>query len=104
MNHKETRRHGSLDSLNYEGEWFTNDSDISLLLEKKETVGKLRAATDQLKPKQRDLIYALYLSDNPLSQAEYAKQHGIAESSVQQNARRAKQALKTILKNDLGNV
>ncbi len=58
----------------------------------------VRAAVEQLKPKQRDLIYALYLSDKPVSQAEYGRQLGIAETSVQQNARRAKQTLKEILK------
>jgi DNA-directed RNA polymerase specialized sigma24 family protein len=51
-----------------------------------------------LKPKQRDLIHALYLSDKPLSQAEYAAKLGIAEESVKQNAWRARNSLKKILK------
>lgn len=98
VNHKETRRHTSLDGLDFEGKLFADDIDIPHLLEQKETAQMVRAAVEQLKPKQRDLIYALYLSDKAVSQAEYGRQLGIAETSVQQNARRAKQALKEILK------
>ena len=98
VNHKETRRHTSLDGLDFEGKLFADSIDIPHLLEQKETAQMVRAAVEQLKPKQRDLIYALYLSDKPVSQAEYGRQLGIAETSVQQNARRAKQALKEILK------
>ena len=104
INHKETRRHISLNGLDYEGGWFADDIDIPLLLEGKETAEMVHNAVEQLKPKQRDLIYALYLADKPLSQAEYGKQLGIAETSVQQNARRAKQALKAILEKNFGKV
>lgn len=97
VNHKETRRHTSLDGLDFEGKLFADNIDIPHLLEQKETAQMVRAAVEQLKPKQRDLIYALYLSDKPVSQAEYGRRLGIAETSVQQNARRAKQALKEIL-------
>ena len=97
-NHKESRRHTSLDGLNFEGKLFADDIDIPHLLEQKETAQMVRDAVEQLKPKQCDLIYALYLSGKPVSQAEYSRQLGIAETSVQQNARRAKQALKEILK------
>lgn len=97
VNHKETRRHTSLDGLDFEGKLFADNIDIPHLLEQKETAQMVRAAVEQLKPKQRDLIYALYLSDKPVSQAEYGRRLGIAENSVQQNARRAKQALKGIL-------
>lgn len=96
VNHRETRRHTSLDGLDFEGKLFADNIDIPHLLEQKETAQMVRAAVEQLKPKQRDLIYALYLSDKPVSQAEYGRQLGIAETSVQQNARRAKQALKEI--------
>lgn len=97
VNHRETRRHTSLDGLDFEGKLFADNIDIPHLLEQKETAQMVHAAVEQLKPKQRDLIYALYLSDKPVSQAEYGRQLGIAETSVQQNARRAKQALKEIL-------
>lgn len=97
VNHRETRRHTLLDGLDFEGKLFADNIDIPHLLEQKETAQMVRAAVEQLRPKQRDLIYALYLLDKPVSQAEYGRQLGIAETSVQQNARRAKQALKEIL-------
>ena len=98
VNHKETRRHTTLDNENEDGEWLSYDPEFDRLLEQKGTVNQVRAAVDQLKPKQRELIYSLYLSDKPLSQAEYAVKSGIEESSVKQNAWRARNALKKFLK------
>lgn len=96
--HKETRRHSSLECMDYEGEFFADEIDIPLLLERKETAALLRYAVKQLKHKQRDLIYALYLADKPLSQSEYASHLGIEEESVKQSAWRARSALKKIIK------
>jgi DNA-directed RNA polymerase specialized sigma24 family protein len=97
INHKETRRHTSLDGLDYEGEWFADDTDIDALLIQSELSERMRSAIKSLKPAQQDLINNLYLTNHPLTQAEYSRKLGIAETSVQQNARRAKARLREIL-------
>lgn len=97
VNHKETRRHTSLNGMEYEGEFFADDIDIEDIILKAESAEVLRVAVSKLKPQQQELINTLYLADCPLSQREYGKKLGISESSVQQNARRAKARLKEIL-------
>ena len=99
VNKKETRRHVSLNGMDYEGDIFADEIDIEELILKEEMSEVLRAAIRKLKPQQQELIYALYLSERPMSQAEYGKQIGIEETSVQQNARRAKARLKEIINN-----
>ncbi|PYG84777.1 RNA polymerase sigma-70 factor (ECF subfamily) [Ruminiclostridium sufflavum DSM 19573] len=99
VNQKETRRHVSLNGMDYEGDIFADEIDIEELILKEEMSEVLRAAIRKLKPQQQELIYALYLSERPMSQAEYGKQIGIEETSVQQNARRAKARLREIINN-----
>lgn len=70
--------------------------DIEELILKEEMSEVLRAAIRKLKPQQQELISALYLSECPMSRAEYGKQKGIEETSVQQNARRVKSKLREI--------
>ena len=94
---REIRRHTTLDNGYGDGEWLAFDQELDELLSRKETAIHVRAAVDQLKPKQRDLICALYLAGKALSQAEYAALLGITEYSVKQNAWRARTALKRIL-------
>ena len=96
LNQKESRRHKSLDGMDYEGALFADEINVQALVIQADDAEILRTAVSKLNPKQQQLIYALYLSEQPLSQAEYAKKLGISEASVQQNARRAKSKLKEI--------
>jgi len=101
-NRKETRNHDSLDNINDKAEMVI-DQDVDVEenvlsnLESEVTKTLVHKAVSLLKPQQRDLIYALYLSNHPMSQSEYAENLRIAESSVQQNARRARAKLKEII-------
>lgn len=99
VNQKETRRHVSLNGMDYEGDIFADEINIEEFLLKEEMTEILRVAIKKLKPQQQELINALYLSEQPMSQAEYGKQIGIEETSVQQNARRAKSKLREIINN-----
>ena len=95
---KESRRHVLFSSMAYEGD---NLVDPRLNTEQA-AIGridtrKLRLALQQLRPQQQALIYTLYLSTKPLSQADYAAVLGVREESVKQNAWRARLALKKIL-------
>jgi len=96
---KETRRHTLLSAMEYESQCFADQGLNTEWL----AIGKIGAekfwtAFRRLKPKQQELLYALYLSDRPISQAEYAVRLGIHEKSVKQNAWRARKDLKDFLK------
>ena len=95
---KERRRHVLLSGMEYEGETLI---DLSLGTEQI-VIGKIGAAEfwaafRKLKPRQQELLFSLYLSDQPTSPAEYARQHGLREESVWQSVWRAKNSLKKLL-------
>jgi len=99
---RETEKHYSLDDFNDKEETgikhiFDVEYEVLTEIERKITGALVHKAVSMLKPQQKDLIYALYISDNPMSQAEYAENLGIDEPSVQQKARRAKIKLKEII-------
>ena len=95
---KERRRHVLLSSMAYEGETLTDlGLDTELTAIGKIGAEKFWAAFRRLKPQQQKLLYALYLSDQPISHAEYAKSNSLREESVWQSAWRAKNSLKKLL-------
>lgn len=105
----ETRKHMSLQVFkdkNKETIDFDADLDEMLVLEFEgiERNKCLHRALMKMKPKQRDLIQKLYLSEDTMSQKEYAQECGIAESSVSQNAWRAREKLKEFLEAEKNNL
>lgn len=98
--HANTRRHVPLDTSKDGGADYlaVDDKNLNALLECEPDAARLRKALRKLNPNQRALIEALYLSEKPLSQTEYAAQLGITEKSVKQNAWRAREKIKEILK------
>ena len=57
-------------------------------------VDKLHKAISKLKPSEQDIIHKLYLSRNPMTQAEYAKTLGITENAVRKRIAKIKRILK----------
>lgn len=98
--HANTRRHVRLDTgLEGGADWLAvEDAELQALFEYEGDSARLRKALDKLRPKQRALIHALYLSKKPISQAEYAARLGITENSVKQNAWRAREKIKEFLR------
>ena len=98
--HANTRRHVPLDTTKEGGADFlaADDKNLQALFEGEPDSVRLRQALEDLRPSQRALVHALYLSEKPLSQAEYAAQLGIAEKSVKQSAWRTREKIKEILK------
>ena len=87
-----------LSSMAYEGETLTDlGLDTELTAIGKIGAEKFWAAFRRLKPQQQKLLYALYLSDQPISHAEYAKRNSLREESVWQNVWRAKNSLRKLL-------
>jgi len=102
INRKETRKHDSLDDFNDKAETVVDirvnvEDEVFSKLESETANTLVHKAVSMLKPQQRDLIYALYLSKKPMSQAECAESLGITESSVAQKAWRARKRLEEIL-------
>ena len=95
---KETRRHVLFSGMEYEGENLVDlCMDTERIAISKIAAAKFWTAFRKLKQQQQKLLYALYLSDRPISHAEYAKRNGLREESVWQNAWRAKNSLKKLL-------
>ena len=69
---KERRRHVLLSGMEYEGENLVDlRMDTERIVIGKIGAAKFRAAFRKLKPRQQELLFSLYLSDRPISQAEY---------------------------------
>lgn len=92
VNHKETRRHISLDSYLYEGKDFAyEDYKISNLFEEDQEK-KLYNAILKLKPKQQELIKSVFFRN--ISLTDYAKNEGVTVSAVSQRLNTALKKLK----------
>ncbi len=95
---KESRRHVLLGSMEYEGKSLVDSGlDTEQIAIGMIGADKFWAAFRKLKPQQQELLFELYLSDSPISSAEFAKRNGLREASVWQSAWRAKNSLKKLL-------
>lgn len=113
INRKETRRHTSMDGYdNIDGQADTNScltrdafefrnhicsesAEMAADLESKYTRQYIRNMVDRLKPKQRDLIIAIYY--NNVSVHDYAKREGVDHSAISHRLHTAYKALKKLL-------
>ncbi len=95
-NQTETRRHASLNAMEYEGElFFDPNSDIAAHLEKAEAQEILRRAMDSLPPQQKALLKKVFFEG--ISAAEIARQEGVNKSSVHKRLQRIFEQLKKAL-------
>jgi len=90
--HKETRRHVSLDAALYEGEVFV---DESANLEKNADSIDLQKAISTLTDHQQRIINGYYFDG--FTYVELGRELGISEASVRKAADRALKALKKLL-------
>lgn len=58
--HKETRRHVSLDGMDYEGEIFVSGADTESEVESREDISRLYYAMESLSPAQRELVLKVF--------------------------------------------
>ncbi|MDO4168704.1 MAG: sigma-70 family RNA polymerase sigma factor [Lachnospiraceae bacterium] len=64
--HKETRRHVSLDVMEYEGELFSSVADTADEVERREELARLMRAMEALSPAQRELVLKVYFEGRSL--------------------------------------
>ena len=92
----ETRRHASLNAMDYEGEVFIDpNADIAAQVDLSEAQEILRRAMDSLLPQQKALLKKVFFEGIPA--AEIARQEWVNKSSVHKRLQRIFEQLKKVL-------
>lgn len=79
-NQRESRRHCSLDSMDYEGELFADGTDVLSDFLKRQDAERLSAAMDSLLPRQKELLQKVFYEG--LSIAGIAREEGVNEAAI----------------------
>ena len=77
---KETRRHVSLDSVDYEGELFASAEDTERAVEHREDVARLYSAMEILSPSQRELVKKVYFEERKIT--DIACEEGVSHVAI----------------------
>ena len=93
--HKETRRHTSLDGMGYEGEFFVSDADTAGEVEWREDIARLFTAMDRLSPAQRELIRKVFFEEKKI--VDIAREEGVSHVAVLDRLKRIYQKIKNYL-------
>jgi len=81
VNHKETRRHTTLDNENEDGEWLAvEDAEIVAFFAGESDEERLHSAISQLSPKQQELIRVICFDG--ISVNDYATDEGVDQSAI----------------------
>ena len=83
---KETRRHVSLDGMDYEGELFASVEDTEEEAERREDMARLYFAMEALSPSQRELVKKVYFEERTF--ASIAREEGVGESAIRDRMKR----------------
>ena len=94
--HRETRRHVSLDGMDYEGELFVSAEDTEGELLRREDTARLMEAMEALSPSQRELALKVYF--NGKSVTSRAAEEGVDKSALSHRLERIHKKLKKLLK------
>lgn len=89
-NHKEKRRHYSLDACVYEGDDFAVEDNNLAALFPSDEVEKVRKAFTKLLPRQKELLIRVYIYGERY--VDIARREGLDPSSVRQATVRAVKA------------
>lgn len=94
--HKETRRHYSLEGKVYEGmDYAVEDPGLEDLFAGPTDEERLRAAIQKLAPDQQAMIRAIYF--NGISVNDYAARMGVTQSAISHRLQTVKKKLKKLL-------
>ena len=77
---KETRRHVSLDGMDYEGELFVSAEDTEKAVEHREDMARLYSAMEALSPSQRELVKKVYFEEQKIT--DIAREEGVSHVAV----------------------
>ena len=94
--HKETRRHYSLEGKVYEGmDYAVEDSGLEALFAGPTDEERLHAAIRQLSPDQQEMVRAIYFEN--VSVNDYAARTGVTQSAISHRLQTVKKKLKKLL-------
>lgn len=86
-NHSETRRHISLDGMDYEGDMFADiHADIAVQLEAAAEEDALYKAMQTLLPEQKELLHQIFFENR--SVADIARQQGVSHVAILERLKR----------------
>ena len=95
-NHKESRRHNSIDGMEELGFQFEDiNNEMEVKVEEAETTDEVRNAIKTLIPKQQDLIEKIFYKDMKI--VDIAAYEGVAEAAIRNRLNKIYKKLKKIL-------
>ncbi len=89
---KETRRHFSLNGMDYEGELFASAEDTERAVEHREDVARLYFAMEALSPSQRELVKKVYFEERKIT--DIAREEGVSHVAVRDRLERIYKKIK----------
>ena len=92
---KETRRHVSLDGMDYEGELFASADDTESEAERQEDMARLFSAMEALSPAQRELVKKVYFEGRKIT--DIAREEGVSEAAIRNRLKKIHLRLKKFL-------
>nr|WP_300870008.1 sigma-70 family RNA polymerase sigma factor [uncultured Acetatifactor sp.] len=92
---KETRRHVSLDGMDYEGELFASAEDTERAVEHREDMARLYSAMEALSPSQRELVKKVYFEERKIM--DIAAEEGVSEAAIRNRLKKIYSRLKKFL-------
>ncbi|NBI92873.1 sigma-70 family RNA polymerase sigma factor [Lachnospiraceae bacterium] len=93
--HKETRRHVSLNGMDYEGELFVSAEDTEREAERREDMARLYSAMEILSPSQRELVKKVYFEKRKIT--DIAREEGVSEAAIRNRLKKIYSRLKKFL-------
>lgn len=93
--HKETRRHVSLDGMDYEGALFASPTDPATEVLKREETARLLRAIEALSPDQRELIRRVYFENQRI--VDIAREQGVSETAIRNRLKKICAKMKKFL-------
>ena len=89
---KETRRHVSLDGMDYEGELFASAEDTEREAVHREDMARLYSAMEALSPSQRELVEKVYFEERKIT--DIAREEGVSHVAVRDRLERIYKKIK----------
>lgn len=92
---KETRRHFSLNGMDYEGELFASAEDTEGEAERREDMARLFSAMEALSQSQRELVEKVYFEERKIT--DIAREEGVSEAAIRNRLKKIYSRLKKFL-------
>lgn len=93
--HKETRRHVSLNGMDYEGALFASAADTEKEAAQRDEAARLMQAMEALTPPQRELVRRVYFEQEKI--VDIAREEGVSHVAVLDRLKRIYRKLKNNL-------